>query len=134
MTPETDRGPLSVAVVGAGPAGCALGILLAKEGAEVTLFDDGRRPELLVGESLVPAVGPALRRIGMEEETAAFSCRKPGVSFIWSPDSRFRVSFERFAPAVFPYAYNIPRPQFDEAMLAKAVASGVRHVTVRAQF
>jgi flavin-dependent dehydrogenase len=126
-------GPLSIAIVGAGPAGCALGILLARQGAEVTLFDDGRRPELLVGESMVPAVVPILRRLGMEEETAAFSCVKPGVSFIWSPDIRFHVTFKRFAPAVFPYAYNIPRPRFDEAMLAKAVASGVRHVTVRAR-
>ena len=126
-------GPLSVAIVGAGPAGCALGILLARQGADVTLFDDGRHPELLVGESLVPAVVPILRRLGMEEETAGFSCVKPGVSFIWSPDSRFRVTFKRFAPAVFPYAYNIPRPRFDEAMLAKAIASGVRHVSVRGQ-
>jgi flavin-dependent dehydrogenase len=126
-------GPLSVAIVGAGPAGCALGILLARQGADVTLFDDGRHPELLVGESLVPAVVPILRRLGMEEETAGFSCVKPGVSFIWSPDIRFRVTFKRFAPAVFPYAYNIPRPRFDEAMLAKAIASGVRHVSVRAQ-
>ena len=127
-------GPLSVAIVGAGPAGCALGILLARQGAEVTLFDDGRRPELLVGESMVPAVVPILRRLGIEEETAAFSCVKPGVSFIWSPRFRFSVRFKRFAPAVFPYAYNIPRPRFDEAMLAKAVTSGVRHVAVRAQF
>ncbi|HXJ81509.1 MAG TPA: tryptophan 7-halogenase [Candidatus Methylomirabilis sp.] len=133
MTPVTDRGPLRVAIVGAGPAGCALGILLARQGGEVTLLDDGRRPELLVGESMVPAVVPILRRIGMEEETAAFSCVKPGVSFIWAPGIRFHVTFKRFAPAVFPYAYNIPRPRFDEAILAKAVASGVRHVSVRAQ-
>ena len=47
---------LRVAIVGAGPAGSALAILLARQGGDVTLFDDGRRPELLVGESLVPAV------------------------------------------------------------------------------
>jgi flavin-dependent dehydrogenase len=132
MTVSTDRATLSVAVIGAGPAGCALGILLARQGAEVTLFDDGRRPEILVGESLVPAVVPILQKLGIEEETAAFSSVKPGVSFIWSPEFRVRVTFKRFAPAVFPYAYNIPRPRFDEAMLAKAVAAGVRHVRVRA--
>ena len=47
---------MRVAIVGAGPSGAALAILLARQGAKVTLFDDGRRPELLVGESLVPAV------------------------------------------------------------------------------
>src|SRR5262249_19204739 len=36
-------------------------------------------------------------------------------------------------PGVFPYAYNIPRPRFDEALLARAVASGARHVITRAE-
>ena len=126
-------GPLRIAIIGAGPAGAALAIFLARQHADVTLFDDGRRPELLVGESLVPAVVPILRRLGIEEETAAFSCVKPGVSFIWSPTDRVSVTFNRFAPAVFPYAYNIPRPRFDEALLARAIASGVRHVHTRAR-
>jgi flavin-dependent dehydrogenase len=124
---------LRVAIVGAGPAGSALAILLAREGGDVTLFDDGRHPELLVGESLVPAVVPILRRLGLEKETAGFSRVKPGVSFIWSPADRVSVTFERFAPAVFPYAYNVPRPRFDEALFTKAIASGVRHAPVRAR-
>ena len=124
---------MKVAVIGAGPSGSALALLLAQQGAEVTLFDDGRRPELLVGESLVPAVIPILRRLGVEEETARFSRMKPGVSFIWSPEDRFSFTFARFAPGVFPYAYNIPRPRFDEAVLAKAVAGGVERVVARAR-
>src|SRR5262249_58103175 len=103
-------------------------ILLTRHGAKVALFGAGRRPELRVGESLVPAVVPILQRLGLEEETASFSRVKPGVSFIWSPGDRFSFSFERFAPGVFPYAYNIPRPQFDDAVLARAVASGVQHL------
>ena len=124
---------LRVAIVGAGPSGAALAILLAREGAAVTLFDDGRRPELLVGESLVPAVVPILRRLELEKETASFSRVKPGVSFVWSPTDRVSVTFNRFAPAVFPYAYNVPRPHFDDALLARAIASGVDYVTARAQ-
>jgi len=124
---------MRVAVVGAGPAGAALAILLARQGAKVTLFDDGRRPELLVGESLVPAVIPILQRLGLEEETASFSRVKPGVSFIWSPNDRFSFSFARFAPGVYPYAYNIPRPRFDDAVLAHAVASGVERVVAHAR-
>ncbi len=120
--------PFRVAVVGAGPAGSALAILLARQGTEVTLFDQGRRPPLLVGESLVPAVVPVLRRLGFEETTASVGLVKPGVSFLWSPQDRASFRFARFAPAVPPYAYNIPRPEFDEALLDKAVASGVRHV------
>jgi flavin-dependent dehydrogenase len=124
---------MKVAIVGAGPAGSALGILLARQGADVTLFDDGRRPELLVGESLVPAVVPILKRLGVEDATAGFSRVKPGVSFIWSPTDRFSFTFARFAPGVFPYAYNIPRPQFDEAMLDLAVKSGVARVVAHAR-
>ena len=124
---------MRVAIVGAGPAGSALGILLAREGAEVTLFDDGRRPELLVGESLVPAVVPILQRLGLETEAAACGRVKPGVSFIWSPTTRFSFTFARFAPTVFPYAYNIARPQFDDAVLAKAVAAGVHRVVAHAR-
>jgi flavin-dependent dehydrogenase len=122
-----------VAVVGAGPSGSALSLLLARAGARVTLFDEERRPELLVGESLVPAVVPILRRLGVEEEMAAFSRVKPGVTFIWSPTDRFGFTFARFAPAVFPYAYNIPRPRFDEALRDRALAAGVHRVVARAR-
>jgi flavin-dependent dehydrogenase len=124
---------MRVTIIGAGPSGSALAILLARQGATVTLFDDGRRPELLVGESLVPAVVPILKRLGIEEATATCGLLKPGVSFIWSPTDRFSFNFANFAPAVPPYAYNIPRPQFDEALLARAVASGVQRVAARAR-
>ena len=133
MSHAVQSRPLRVAIIGAGPAGSALAALLARQGTDVTLFDDGRRPELLVGESLVPAVVPMLQRLGIEQETAAFSRLKPGVSFIWSPTDRLSVSFARFAPAVFPYAYNVPRPHFDEVLLTTAIAAGARHVPVRAR-
>jgi flavin-dependent dehydrogenase len=127
------RPPLRVAIVGAGPAGAALALLLARGGAAVTLFDDDRRPPLLVGESLVPAVVPILRTLGIEEATARISRVKPGVSFIWSPTDRYRFAFARFAPGVFPYAYNVPRPQFDDALAAHALAAGVSKFSVRAR-
>jgi flavin-dependent dehydrogenase len=128
-----ERGQMRVAIVGGGPSGSALAIMLSVLGADVSLFEEGRRPALLVGESLIPAVVPILRRLGVEEDTAGFSQRKPGATFVWSPSDQVRVTFDRFAPAVFPYAYNIPRPRFDEALLARAVACGVRHVPTKAR-
>ena len=127
------RGALSVAILGSGPAGSSLAILLARQGAEVTLFDDGGRPALLVGESLVPAVIPILMRLGVEQDTASVGLLKPGVSFVWSAADRFAFDFARFAPAVPPYAYNIPRPRFDELLMAKAVSAGAHRVAARAQ-
>jgi flavin-dependent dehydrogenase len=124
---------MRVAILGAGPAGSALAILLTRLGAAVTLFDDGRRPELLVGESQIPAVVPILQRLGLETEAAASGCVKPGVSFVWPGAPRVSFSFARFAPAVFPYAYNLARPQFDDAVLARAVAAGVSRVIAHAR-
>ena len=124
---------MRVAIVGGGPSGSALAIFLARAGAHVTLFDDGRRPELLVGESLVPAVVPILQRLGLEAEAATCGRVKPGVTFVWSPTTRFSFAFARFAPSVFPYAYNIARPQFDEALVARAAAAGVERVATRAR-
>jgi flavin-dependent dehydrogenase len=124
---------MRVAILGAGPGGSALAIFLSRLGADVTLFDDGRRPELLVGESLIPAVVPILQRLGLEAETAACGHVKPGVSFVWPGSTRVSFSFARFAPAVFPYAYNIARPQFDEAIFAAAAAAGVHLVVARAR-
>jgi flavin-dependent dehydrogenase len=124
---------MKIAIIGAGLAGSTLGVLLAREGADVTLFDDGRRPELLVGESLVPALVPTLQRLGLEQEMAAFSQVKPGVSFIYSPTDRFSFRFARFAPAVFPYTYNTPRPRFDELLLAAAIKAGVQRVVTHAK-
>src|SRR5687768_933322 len=124
---------LRVAILGAGIAGSALAIFLARRGADVTLFDDGHRPELVVGESLVPAVVPILERLGMADATATFSRVKPGVTFVWSKTDRASFSFARFAPGVFPYAYNIPRPQFDGALLAHAVGAGATKVVTKAR-
>ena len=48
--------PRSIAIIGAGPSGSALAAFLAKEGRDVVLFVHGKRPPIIVGESLVPAV------------------------------------------------------------------------------
>jgi 2-polyprenyl-6-methoxyphenol hydroxylase-like FAD-dependent oxidoreductase len=53
----------SVAIVGGGPSGAALGTFLAREGLDVVLFHQAKRPPIIVGESLVPAVVPYIRRL-----------------------------------------------------------------------
>ncbi len=39
----------TVAVIGSGPSGATLAARLAKKGVEMTIFDDGRRHDLIVG-------------------------------------------------------------------------------------
>ena len=124
--------PYRVAIVGSGVAGAAAATWLAEAGAEVTLFDDGKRPPLVVGESLVPALVPLLARLGLEEAVAALGVHKPGVTFWWGPDDVYRFDFSRFARGFPPYAYNVPRPAFDQLILDRAHRAGVRIVAHRA--
>ena len=121
---------MRIAIVGAGPAGTTLAALLAARGIATFLFDSGRRPALTVGESLVPAVVPILRRLGIEQDVAASSCVKPGVSFNWSPDDRLRFSFDRVAHCLPPYAYNVHRDRYDALLLDTARRAGA-HVVRR---
>jgi flavin-dependent dehydrogenase len=123
---------LRVAIVGGGPAGAALATLLTQGGHAVVLFDDGRRPELVVGESLIPAGIPPLRRLGVEDAVAAIGMRKPGATFTWTPEHRFTFTFARYQAWMVPYAYNVPRREFDRVLLARAEEVGARRIPLRA--
>ena len=67
------------------------------KGIDVTLFDDGRRPKLLVGESLIPAVVPVLRKFGLEGRAAAICENKPGVTFTLNADEKIEFCFHSLA-------------------------------------
>ncbi len=125
---------LRVAIVGAGPAGAALATLLVQDGHDVVLFDDERRPEIVVGESLIPAGIPPLRRLGVEDAVAAIGMHKPGATLTWSPSHRFAFRFARYGTWMVPYAYNVPRREFDAVLLARAEEAGARRVTMRVGF
>src|ERR1035441_2465917 len=104
----------TVGIIGSGPSGATLASLLAMKGIDVTLFDDGRRPELVVGESLIPAVVPVLRKLGLEQRAAAICEIKPGVTFTVNASEKVEFCFQSLAGTALPtYAYNAPRPAFD---------------------
>src|SRR5258708_3020025 len=104
------------------------------KGVEVTLFDDARRPNLIVGESLIPAIIPVLRKLGLEERAAAICQHKPGVTFTFGRDDEAAFCFESLAGSSVPtYAYNPPRPAFDRLFDERAVELGARRVQVRAK-
>jgi flavin-dependent dehydrogenase len=101
---------------------------------DVTLFDDGRRPELIVGESLIPAVIPMLRRLGLEERARAVCQFKPGVTFTLDAKEKVEFCFESLAGTSMPtYAYNAPRPEFDQLFDQRADELGVKRVRARAK-
>jgi len=118
----------SVAILGAGPAGASLATWLAREGVDVTLFDGGRRPPLVVGESLVPATIPFLRRLGIEEEVASYSVYKPGATFVLGEDDALSFRFDAVRGARVGYSYNVPRDRLDASVLEAALQAGARRV------
>ena len=104
------------------------------KGIEATLFDDGRRPDLIVGESLIPAVVPVVRKLGLEERVAAICQYKPGVTFTLDANEKIEFCFQSLAGTVMPtYAYNAPRPAFDNLFDQRAEELGVKRVRSRAK-
>src|SRR5258707_4302992 len=124
----------TVAIIGSGPSGGTLASLLAMKGVDVTIFDDGRRPELVVGESLIPSIIPVLRKLGIEERAAAICQYKPGVSFTFGVGEEIDFCFQSVAACSMPtYAYNAPRPEFDRLFDERADELGAKRVRVRAK-
>jgi flavin-dependent dehydrogenase len=96
----------------------------------VVLFNSGKRPPLVIGESLVPAVVPFLRDLGVEDEVRAYSVFKPGATFVL-PDGEMSFRFDDVRKAKTTYSYNVPRDRLDASILAAAERAGA-HVIERA--
>jgi len=122
------KSPQRIAILGGGPAGATLAAFLAKEGRDVVLFNQGKRPPVIVGESLVPAVVPYLRRLGIEQEVADFSVWKGGATFVFGTEGRLNLRFNEVRKAKTTYSYNVPRDLFDATCLDAARRAGVRVV------
>ena len=115
----------SVAIIGGGPSGCSLATLLKRKGYKVAVFYLEKRPEIIVGESLVPAIIPLLRELGVEDEVKSYSTYKPGASVWVNKDEEASSPFSFGGGGLPPYAYNVPRTKFDKTIFDLAVREGV---------
>lgn len=128
----SQRGQLQRAVViGAGPAGSLVAGLLAKAGKRVVLFDVDKRPPLIVGESMLPATIPILRRLGVEDAIAACSVYKPGASLTCG-GRLYPFGFQAAQGEAPSYSYNVKRDEFDAILRDAAVAHGATVLRHRA--
>jgi flavin-dependent dehydrogenase len=117
----------SIAIVGGGPSGASLGAQLVKSGYRVGIFDTGKRPEIVVGESLVPAIVPFLRKLGIEDEVRSYSIYKPGATFVLrGGEEIMNLRFDSVRGAKTVYSYNVPRDRLDASILAAAERCGAR--------
>lgn len=123
----------NIAIIGSGPAGCVLGRLLSESGLKVTIFDSGMRPKLVVGESLVPAILPLLRELGLEEKIRAISQHKPGASMFFPDGLVWKLDFSENADAGDHYSFNVPRDKFDRIFQDMARDFGCRFVDRKAE-
>ena len=111
---------VDVAIVGAGPAGSAAALRLARAGCQVALFDDGREGRRRAGESLAPFVRNQMVDLGL---VTAFEALDPipshGVRSLWGVREA-----EMHASIWNPYGtgWHVDRPAFDR-MLRDAAAS-----------
>ena len=98
---------------------------LARAGvADALFFTRGKRPPIIIGESLVPAVIPFLRDLGVEDEVAKYSMYKPGATFVFHPTAQISFRFAEARGARTPYSYNVPRDRFDATLLDSGAARG----------
>jgi len=109
---------MRVAVVGAGPAGCAAAIALCRAGGDVILIGDGLDG---VGEQLHPAARPLLARIGLERLTGQLDC--VGVRAAWHSAGLHE---QHFLSHPFGNGWLLDRERFGETLRRAAVAAGAR--------
>jgi len=122
----------NIAIIGGGPAGCTVGTILARAGHRVAIYSGTSRPPLIVGESLLPAVIPMLRRLGVEDQIKDFSVYKPGATICLGNHEDLDFAFG-LARSRCNYAYNVPRDLFDQCLAEAAQKAGAAIIPAKAQ-
>lgn len=107
-----------VLVVGAGPAGSAAALMLARAGFDVVLIDQQAFPrDKVCGDGLIPDAHNALRRLGVLDEVMASAGHASHVAVIGPRGGRVDV------PGTLAV---LPRKQLDLIVCRAAVAAGAR--------
>ena len=109
-----------VAVIGAGPAGCVFAARMAALGFDVCLVERARFPRAHLGESLSPGVSPLLAGAGFADAVGRAGYRR-----VYEVRSNWEgAETVRHDPR--GQGLLVDRGAFDAALLAGAVARGVR--------
>src|SRR5262245_4947562 len=122
-----DRTPLEfdVVVIGAGPAGSAIGRLLAAWGHSVLILARPIETARGLAESLPPSSRKLLAAIGvLDAVEAAGCCRTTGNTMWWGTGDRRVAEF----PAAGASGFQVFRPDLDRLLRKSAQDAGARVV------
>ncbi|HXU78072.1 MAG TPA: FAD-dependent monooxygenase, partial [Methylomirabilota bacterium] len=118
-----------VLILGAGPAGCAAGTILAEHGHRVLVLEREKFPRYHIGESLLPFTFYPLQRLGLLErmKQSAF-VKKYSVQFV-SPNGKASQPFyffERYDRDSVAQTWQVLRSEFDLMVMQHAQEKGVK--------
>lgn len=129
---------VDVVVIGAGPAGSIAAAKLARAGRSVLVVERLSFPRHVIGESLLPRCLDLLRDADMLSAVEARNYEpKHGATFYRNGKTQ-RFAFKDNLPGDFPFAFQVPRDDFDQTLATAAhghgadvrFGVGVRDVTI----
>lgn len=121
MNPSAE---IDVLIVGCGPAGAALAVVLAREGRRVVVIERTADGADSVGESLAPIAVPILERLGLwDAPTMNDHVRTTGTICVWGRDRAYENAFI-FSP--YGAGYQLDRRRFNHELLAAARKAGAQ--------
>ncbi|MDE2262193.1 MAG: tryptophan 7-halogenase [Gammaproteobacteria bacterium] len=127
MAPEDSQ--LDVIIIGGGPAGSTAAALLAEAGHSVALLEKSHHPRFHIGESLLPASLPLLKRLGVAAAVEAIGLRKHGAEFFSPAHQRpQRFDFADGWNKTLCHAYEVRRSSFDAILFERAGHLGAQVV------
>ena len=121
-----------VIIAGGGPAGSSTASYLRQRGRRVLLLEREQFPRFHLGESLLPFGNDLYRELGVFEDIDRRYIHKPGARFLHEESgTSFTYYFDTAIEGGRPYAYQVPRADFDQLLLdnSRRLGAEVRQQT-----